>query len=556
MPSLSPPTTTPSQSAATSPNKMFHVLDYSPKEGEKGVPITVRIHFNHSSSNAIFVRLVVGSRAVATKVREVPDVIYGRWQLDATVPALDPLYASDKVLLSVQALDQGNNVLDSVTFGEFSYWLSDRSNLPSPKSEPIGGPSHRRQTSLEVNQGSSNSPVLRRRAATTSGARPLIPGHGALTPDHLSIPSKSRPLKGVTPRRVRANSLMRSKFAVTKDLGHNLYPQQPVLEIIDPLDKMCSNWDTAEIRAGRRLVRFTKVQDGPKIVLYSQSIRQEEYQDTDSVISCIYRDETDSCYVTSVDVIYLLERLTNNEFPVEEKNRIRRNLEGLRPTTVSKHKPGFEPFFQRIMEFPDPKPRNIEKDLKVFEWSSLGDALERILKKYSVYTHSSPTDSTDSTASLPSELNDEHPVYKHIDTQGIPKLAHPTPLIPKFEPSFNDRSILLLSSQEGTPDGGISHPSKHAYDTLQHYPLYPSDPNHTMSDQSSAHEEAASFNTWADGGGPGDIGLEDYHTLSAFQLADIHDGQNVQNDQPDYNYDYSSESAQYPKEATPAYFNV
>lgn len=34
------------------------------------------------------------------------------------------------------------------------------------------------------------------------------------------------------------------------------------------------------------------------------------------------------------------------------------------------------------MDFPDPKPRNIEKDLKVFEWNLLGQALEKILSKY------------------------------------------------------------------------------------------------------------------------------------------------------------------------------
>ncbi|KAJ4494086.1 hypothetical protein C8J55DRAFT_467600 [Lentinula edodes] len=145
---------------------------------------------------------------------------------------------------------------------------------------------------------------------------------------------------------------------------------------------MCVAWESSENRVGRRLVRFTKVQDGRKLIVSCEAISQDDYRESDSVISCIYREETHTYYVTSVDIIYLLERLTNDEFPVEEKNRIRRNLEGLRPTTVSKHKQGFETFFQRIMEFPDPKPRNIEKDLKVFEWSLLGQALDKILSKY------------------------------------------------------------------------------------------------------------------------------------------------------------------------------
>lgn len=88
------------------------------------------------------------------------------------------------------------------------------------------------------------------------------------------------------------------------------------------------------------------------------------------------------CYVTSVDAIYLLEALVGTRFTVEEKNRIRRNLEGFRPITVSKAKPGSEDFFKLIMNFPNPKPRNIEKDVKVFPWEILGPALKKIIGKY------------------------------------------------------------------------------------------------------------------------------------------------------------------------------
>lgn len=158
--------------------------------------------------------------------------------------------------------------------------------------------------------------------------------------------------------------------------------QTPILDLVTPLHDICTNWSPAEVSIGRRLVRFTKVQDGCRLIVSCEPVKVDDYRDSDSVISCIYREESHTCFVTSVDIIFLLERLTSNEFPVEEKNRIRRNLEGLRPTTVSKHKEGFEDFFQRIMEFPEPKPRNIEKDLKVFEWTLLGQALDKILSKY------------------------------------------------------------------------------------------------------------------------------------------------------------------------------
>lgn len=74
--------------------------------------------------------------------------------------------------------------------------------------------------------------------------------------------------------------------------------------------------------------------------------------------------------------------MVGTRFTVEEKNRIRRNLEGFRPITVSKSKPGSEDFFKLIMGFPNPKPRNIEKDVKVFPWDILGQALKKIIGKY------------------------------------------------------------------------------------------------------------------------------------------------------------------------------
>ncbi|KAI8367717.1 hypothetical protein BD560DRAFT_296952, partial [Blakeslea trispora] len=100
------------------------------------------------------------------------------------------------------------------------------------------------------------------------------------------------------------------------------------------------------------------------------------------VISCIYWREQNDYFVTSVDCIYLLEGLIGVQFTVEEKNRIRRNLEGFRPLTVSKCKPECADFFRLIMGFPHPKPRNIEKDVKVFPWKTLPNALKKVIHKY------------------------------------------------------------------------------------------------------------------------------------------------------------------------------
>jgi hypothetical protein len=172
---------------------------------------------------------------------------------------------------------------------------------------------------------------------------------------------------------------MRTKHL--ESLG-NGYVQRATLELLNPLDRICYGWEDSEYKLGRRLVKCHKDLQGHNLRVSCEAIAPEEYSSSDIVISCIYRAEACQFFVTSVDIIYLLEKLVDSHFEAEEKNRIRRNLEGLKPITVSKNRPGFESFFQRIMDFPDPRPRNIEKDLKVFEWKLLGAALEKIISKY------------------------------------------------------------------------------------------------------------------------------------------------------------------------------
>ncbi|KAI9492717.1 hypothetical protein BDB00DRAFT_764954 [Zychaea mexicana] len=153
---------------------------------------------------------------------------------------------------------------------------------------------------------------------------------------------------------------------------------------------MTINWTPQEWQAGRRLVQFTRNTDG-KTTDAGHHHPHHHHHPTQSrpsktssslVVSCIYWRERNDYYITSVDCIYLLEGLIGVQFTVEEKNRIRRNLEGFRPLTVSKCKPDCADFFKLIMGFPNPKPRNIEKDVKVFAWKTLPHALRKIIRKY------------------------------------------------------------------------------------------------------------------------------------------------------------------------------
>jgi hypothetical protein len=174
-----------------------------------------------------------------------------------------------------------------------------------------------------------------------------------------------------------------------------------VLTIDGDLKDIKKNWTPDEEARGRRLVQFYRSQNGnSEIQCQFEIISQEVYQERrlaynmnaasnggrekkgPLVVSCIYWEEHQEHYITSVDCIYLLEGLIGVQFTVEEKNRIRRNLEGFKPLTVAKQKTECSNFFRLIMGFPHPKPRNIEKDVKVFPWLVVEGALKKIIRKY------------------------------------------------------------------------------------------------------------------------------------------------------------------------------
>lgn len=163
---------------------------------------------------------------------------------------------------------------------------------------------------------------------------------------------------------------------------YSMYQTKAALKIEGDLDKMSEQWTNEEKETKRRLVEFKRSQHGSTITTSFAPVTLESKATRSICVSCIWWEEKEECYITSVDTIYLLEQLVNVRFTVEEKNRIRRNLEGFRPLTVSKAKPDSAAFFKVIMGFPNPKPRNIEKDVKVFPWKILSHALKKIISKY------------------------------------------------------------------------------------------------------------------------------------------------------------------------------
>lgn len=196
------------------------------------------------------------------------------------------------------------------------------------------------------------------------------------------------PSGGSNPPLVRTSTLQQSPntpaHTPSQFNPYAIYPAntKATLKIEGDLSEMADKWTEHEWEAKRRLVQFSRSQSGSVITATFEAVTPETRAPNSICVSCIWWEEKQMCYVTSVDTIQLLEALVAVRFTVEEKNRIRRNLEGFRPATVSKTKQDSEEFFKLIMGFPSPKPRNIEKDVKVFPWRILVVALKKIISKY------------------------------------------------------------------------------------------------------------------------------------------------------------------------------
>lgn len=230
------------------------------------------------------------------------------------------------------------------------------------------------------------------------------------------------------------------------------------------LETMKHDWDDEERRHERRLVRFHFHRKlSSEFAVQFAPISKAEYTPHDPVISCIYWKEKDQYIVTSVDVILLLEFLVKDSFGIEEKNRIRRNLQSLRPQTISRTNKTNQRFFTLLMSLEDPRPRNIEKDLKVFQWKHLETALGKVISKYlanpatcgevapPVAHKRSTSHQTPSTGALASDrvlaavgggISKKHP-HTLTDTSSPATLSHTAPM--------NNMAELALATSSFVP---------------------------------------------------------------------------------------------------------
>lgn len=196
-----------------------------------------------------------------------------------------------------------------------------------------------------------------------------------------TVHSRRRGRKGRTQGVTHRNSY--TLLRVPRSPSHSEPEGSPLnLEFTSALHTLRENWTDGELEIGRRLVKFTTAREGNNFILSCEIIRQEAYDPEDVVISCIYYRCTDEYYVTSVDILYLFENVADEALGTSEKTRLRRNIQSFLPTRVEKADRGYGELYTQIMKFPPPKPRTIEKKIKVFRWVLLEDILSKIASKY------------------------------------------------------------------------------------------------------------------------------------------------------------------------------
>ncbi|CAH6721478.1 hypothetical protein CLIB1444_06S03114 [[Candida] jaroonii] len=191
---------------------------------------------------------------------------------------------------------------------------------------------------------------------------------------------------------------------------------------------MTKDWTEEENTNQRRLVKFDFARLSPTDYLVKfKPIKKSDFTNSAAIISCIFWGEKELHIVTSVDIILLLEYLIQDSFTIEEKNRVRRNLQSLKPYTISRTNKTYQRFFQLLMNLEDPRPRNIEKDIKVFKWSDLFKALSKVISKYT----------SNENATLKVENN----------------LTNASPIMSTYQSSSSSNPTSNLNSGSGTSSG-------------------------------------------------------------------------------------------------------
>ncbi|PHH50981.1 hypothetical protein CFIMG_004431RAa [Ceratocystis fimbriata CBS 114723] len=419
----------------------------------------------HGSPTNIPIQVIISGAADGS---EISRIMAGNFTLVSTVGTTSspPQQVAEKDTKSPVSSESGSpskSVMTDVTTNSYDVQQANTmaygpsASYSQGTSEMIA--SYRNPTFSSSSSYNRNAPMLRPSiTAWNSYAQPLDPSTRTspnMMRPSVSMSMTSSNMPNIPPRLVRTSTIQTSMGSNMNGTGYNSYssyPQRVELKLEAPLKTMAEQWSPEEWSHKRRIVQFRRTISGSSIKTSFRPVVANERSPQSVCVSCIWWQENQGCYITSVDTISLLEQLlvAPARFTVEEKNRIRRNLEGFKPATVGKAKPDTEEFFKVIMGFSNPKPRNIEKDVKVFAWSALENALKKIISKYSV----NPSASNSPSSALGNVHNGMGPSHM-VSSLGAAYQSLPSP--PGATPTESvPAAYTVHAAQNAHPEGMAS----------------------------------------------------------------------------------------------------
>ncbi|CAK9787305.1 unnamed protein product [Cutaneotrichosporon oleaginosum] len=148
-----------------------------------------------------------------------------------------------------------------------------------------------------------------------------------------------------------------------------------------------SSWDSLDHERVRRLIRFKTSRirgegGAPVVHVDWQAIDPKQWEGSNEKGTCtisIIKAQSDS-WVTSVDLMNIAECVLDTHLCTEEKNRIRRCFEDKKPKCLN---PG-DPFYVLLQSYNSPKPRNIDKSVKVYRAINLMAMMKKLCRSYIV----------------------------------------------------------------------------------------------------------------------------------------------------------------------------
>ncbi|KAI4122589.1 MAG: hypothetical protein LQ338_005730, partial [Usnochroma carphineum] len=244
--------------------------------------------------------------------------------------------------------------------------------------------------------GATENHVRRRSLTFCGGSVRSYPPHTPWTPassssyalnhgpkKNVAVPAEGlSKTPGLLTSRTSANFPLIRHLELVREMGPDAPNDRATLDIYGDLDSMASNWTPDEWANKRRVVQFRRAQNGTAVSTTFESVTLEARSPRGACVSCIWWEARQEHFVTSVDINNLLEFLVGISFIVEERNRVRRNVDGFHSITTGKGRPETEDLFNIITGFTDYKPRKIAKAIKVFAWKDLGNMLRKVMGFY------------------------------------------------------------------------------------------------------------------------------------------------------------------------------